>query len=160
MALTKVLKSISHVPQKVLQRMGMADETVDKDFNQKADAIKKLDETVKKLIKDITAYYSSIDLFGKSTEEIGASFDSFYNNDTSNRFAGLQQVLHNLHDEWTKDRDAAIQELAEYQKEIKEFREQINDRNDKLLEYDTTRKKLESVTEKKKKKVLKKQKIQ
>jgi predicted Holliday junction resolvase-like endonuclease len=147
----KVIKTISHAPQKVLQRMGMADETVDRDFNTQAEQIKKLDETVKKIIKDIDHYYAAVEYMGKAIEEIGSGFDAFYNNDVSNRFAGSQKVMNTIHEEWLKDRELASQGLIEYQKEIKELRQQISTRNDKLIEFDTVRRKIESLNEKKKK---------
>jgi len=141
--------------QKVLQKMGKAEATIDPLFDEEAVRFKQLDQLITKLYKDLKGYLDSLRALCASSNSLSTDIVNFYDENCTLALASLEfrDVQTDIDSKIRKGIDdklieIALEPLGRYLEEFRKFKVKIDERNKRLLDYDAQRTKTEKLKEK------------
>ncbi|XP_059826190.1 myc box-dependent-interacting protein 1 isoform X6 [Hypanus sabinus] len=149
-----VQKKINRAQEKVLQKLGKADETKDEQFEQCVQNFNRQLTEGTKLQKDLRAYLTAVKAMHEATKKLSELLEEIYEPDWVGR-----EVVHSISESgdllWTdyhqKLVDQALLTLDTYLGQFPDIKTRIAKRGRKLVDYDSARHHYESLQGAKKK---------
>ncbi|XP_072881646.1 myc box-dependent-interacting protein 1 isoform X6 [Hemitrygon akajei] len=149
-----VQKKINRAQEKVLQKLGKADETKDEQFEQCVQNFSRQLTEGTKLQKDLRAYLTAVKAMHEATKKLSELLEEIYEPDWVGR-----EVVHSISESgdllWTdyhqKLVDQALLTLDTYLGQFPDIKTRIAKRGRKLVDYDSARHHYESLQGAKKK---------
>ncbi|XP_051867759.1 myc box-dependent-interacting protein 1 isoform X4 [Pristis pectinata] len=149
-----VQKKINRAQEKVLQKLGKADETKDEHFEQCVQNFNRQLTEGTKLQKDLRAYLAAVKAMHEATKKLSELLEEIYEPDWVGR-----EVVHSISESgdllWTdyhqKLVDQALLTLDTYLGQFPDIKTRIAKRGRKLVDYDSARHHFESLQGAKKK---------
>ncbi|MFT7812810.1 bridging integrator 2-like isoform X1 [Arapaima gigas] len=150
----RVQRQLSRAQEKVMQKLGKAEETKDEDFEQCCQDLSQQQADGSKLFKDLKAYYSSVKAMHETSKRLSHTLMTIYNSDLQgdkdlNLVMLKEEPLWANYEEGLADRCISIME--NYMSQFPEVKEKVAKRGRKLVDYDSTRHHLEMLRSAKKK---------
>lgn len=141
-------KRAKRAQEKVMQKLGKANETKDLTFDEFVINFNKQQGAAQRLHKELKNYYSCIKAMLVSSDAFGDAVREVYEPDWPGRDK-LIQLLEELHSQWSelveKMDDEVIIPLTAYQSQFPDIKARINKRGRKLVDYDRYRHNLETL---------------
>ncbi|XP_053554072.1 myc box-dependent-interacting protein 1 isoform X6 [Bombina bombina] len=151
---SNVQKKLTRAQEKVLQKLGKADETKDEQFEQCVQNFNKQLTEGSKLQKDLRTYLASVKAMHEASKKLGECLQEVYEpewpgRDETNKIAENNDLL------WTdyhqKLVDQALLTMDTYLGQFPDIKSRIAKRGRKLVDYDSARHHFESLQNAKKK---------
>jgi len=152
----KAVQSAKNVKQSVLEKMGLAEKTIDKEFDAMEEKFKKLSSLVEKLIKDSKNWLDITANLHKVATDISVDFDEFYQESADSEFAPASQIFKRLQDTQNTVTENAmngkamdiVEALKQYSTTFTDLKAKITKRNNILTDYDSLRYDIEKMQKK------------
>jgi len=145
--LQKLKQNLQQGTQKLLVKIGKAEQTQDPDFDTKAALIQKLSEDAKSTKKNLESESRGIKECSDSALTLAYSFNQIMPTDNaSDSFYAAQQQLQRVYsDVFAPGIEECLVQLTELIKEIDKFKKKIDERNKLLLDFDSNARKLNNL---------------
>ncbi|CAH3126652.1 unnamed protein product [Pocillopora meandrina] len=144
-------KRAKRAQEKVMQKLGKANETKDLTFDEFVNNFNKQQSAAQRLHKELKNYYSCIRAMLVSSDAFADAVREVYEPDWPGRDK-LIQLIEELHSQWSdlveKMEDEVIIPLTAYQSQFPDIKARINKRGRKLVDYDRYRHNLETLKSK------------
>ncbi|RMX42414.1 hypothetical protein pdam_00004896 [Pocillopora damicornis] len=144
-------KRAKRAQEKVMQKLGKANETKDLTFDEFVNNFNKQQSAAQRLHKELKNYYSCIRAMLVSSDAFADAVREVYEPDWPGRDK-LIQLIEELHSQWSdlveKMDDEVIIPLTAYQSQFPDIKARINKRGRKLVDYDRYRHNLETLKSK------------
>ncbi|CAH3145530.1 unnamed protein product [Porites lobata] len=141
-------KRAKRAQEKVMQKLGKANETKDLTFDEFVTNFNKQQSAAQRLHKELKNYYACIRAMLVANDAFGEAVKEVYEPDWPGRDK-LIQYLEELHNQWheleEKLHDEVIVPLTAYQSQFPDIKARINKRGRKLVDYDRYRHNLETL---------------
>ncbi|XP_020616401.1 myc box-dependent-interacting protein 1-like isoform X2 [Orbicella faveolata] len=141
-------KRAKRAQEKVMQKLGKANETKDLTFDEFVTNFNKQQSAAQRLHKELKNYYSCVKAMLVSSDAFGDAVREVYEPEWPGRDK-LIQYLEELHNQWQelveKLDDEVIIPLTAYQSQFPDIKARINKRGRKLVDYDRYRHNLETL---------------
>ncbi|KAK9954482.1 hypothetical protein ABG768_016544 [Culter alburnus] len=150
----RVQKQFNRAQEKVLQRLGKAEETKDEHFEECVMNLQYQQNDGYKIYKDLKAYLNAVTVMKDASGRLFQSlFDAY--DDKWDGVEDLGEVVEGEELLWkdyeSKLRDQALLTMESYMSQFPDVRERVAKRNRKLVDYDSTRHHLTGLQNAKKK---------
>jgi len=145
--LQKIKQNIQNNTQKLLVKMGKAEQTQDTEFEEKAAMIQKLSDTAKSMRRSLENTNKSLKETHDTALTLAYSFNQVMptDNTTESFYAAQQQLQHTYGDIFAPVVEQCIAQLSELTKEIEKFKKKIDERNKLIVEFDSNARKLNNL---------------
>ncbi|XP_068670145.1 myc box-dependent-interacting protein 1-like [Montipora foliosa] len=141
-------KRAKRAQEKVMQKLGKANETKDLTFDEFVTNFNKQQSAAQRLHKELKNYYSCVKAMLVASDAFGEAVREVYEPEWPGRDK-LVQYLEELHNQWNevqeKLHDEVIIPLTAYQSQFPDIKARINKRGRKLVDYDRYRHNLETL---------------
>ncbi|XP_078378544.1 myc box-dependent-interacting protein 1-like isoform X1 [Oculina patagonica] len=141
-------KRTKRAQEKVMQKLGKANETKDLTFDEFVTNFNKQQSAAQRLHKELKNYYSCIKAMLVSSDAFGDAMREVYEPEWPGSDKVIQ-YLEELHSQWQelveKLDDEVIIPLTAYQSQFPDIKARINKRGRKLVDYDRCRHNLETL---------------
>jgi len=152
----KAVQSAKNVKQSVLEKMGLAEKTIDKEFDAMEEKFKKLSSLVEKLVKDSKNWLDNTANLHKVATDIAADFDEFYQESADSEYAPASQIFKRLQDTQNAFTENAmngkavdiVEAIKQYSTTFTDLKAKITKRNNILTDYDSLRYDIEKMQKK------------
>jgi len=152
----KAVQSAKNVKQTVLEKMGLAEKTIDKEFDAMEEKFKKLSSLVEKLIKDSKNWLDITANLHVVATDIAADFDEYYQESADSEYAPASQTFKRLQDAQNTFTENAmngkatdiVEAIKQYSTTFADLKAKITKRNNILTDYDSLRYDIEKMQKK------------
>ncbi|CAM0139640.1 unnamed protein product [Umbelopsis sp. WA50703] len=148
-------KNLNRAGTTLMQRTGIVDKTVDREFDEEYERYKTLEQKTEKLTKEAKGYLDSLRAMTNAQTRIANTIHHFYDDSAPMGQCGIKykETVEKLDEEAKKDMDATyrttiIEPLSRYCAYFPDINEAIKRRNKKLLDYDAMRSKVRKLVDK------------
>jgi hypothetical protein len=152
----KAVQSAKNAKQTVLEKMGLAEKTIDKEFDAMEEKFKKLSSLVEKLVKDSKSWLDNTANLHKVATDIAADFDEYYQESADSVYAPASQIFKRLQDTQNTFTENAmngkamdiVEAIKQYSTTFTDLKAKIVKRNNILTDYDSLRYDIEKMQKK------------
>lgn len=153
MSWTGLKKAINRAGTQVMMKTGQIDETIDQQYDFEEKRFKTMESNSHKLHKELKVYLDLLRILTNAQVNVSEVLQSFYGDSESNNFSSEYcKVMKQLNDESLKDLEGPYNQIvlnlvARFNSYFTDINEAIKKRNNKKLDYDAMKKKLQKMIE-------------
>ncbi|XP_071788360.1 myc box-dependent-interacting protein 1-like [Asterias amurensis] len=144
-------KNLTRTKEKVLQRLGKADETRDVNFDLYSQNFNQQQVAASRLQKELKTYVACVRAMSSASRSLHEALESIYEPDwvRSDQIPQYKETLELLWDDFQRKlNDQVVNPLFTYQSKFPDVKKHVEKRNRKLIDYDSARHNLETLKKK------------